>query len=122
MNVKILRLKNGDDIICDMEYDDGVYYCNMPMSIWMEHNSKMPKLCMDHWLPVQVIEDNAVTLLEDDILCTMLPNNQLTEYYMNQIDEFNSVLRAKEEADKMSDDEIIDTIMALQEGSGATFH
>jgi hypothetical protein len=122
MNVRILRLKNGDDIICDMEKDGDTYYINSPMLIWMENNGKVPKLCMDHWLPIQVVEDNAVTLTENDILTTMLPNSSLLEYYINTIDEMNSVLRAKEEADKMSDDDIIDTLLALQEGFGSTLH
>ena len=47
------------------------------------------------------------------------PKKELTH---DQIEEFNSVLRAKEEADNMSDQEIIDTIIAMQEGSGSTFH
>lgn len=122
MNIHILRLQNGDDIICDMEREGDTYYINNPMSIWMEHTGKMPKLCMDYWLPLQVIQDNSATLRIEDVLTTLIPNEQLTEYYLNTIDEMNSVLRAKEEADNMSDEEIIDTIMALQEGSGATFH
>lgn len=122
MNIKILRLKNGDDIICDMERDGDLYFINNPMEIWMEGNGKVPKLCMDHWFPLQVIVDNASTLSKDDVLLTLIPNEQLTEYYTNQIDELNSVLHTKDMADKMSDEELIDTIMAIQEGSGSTFH
>ena len=51
-SVFFFRLKNGDDIICDMEQDDGTYFVNSPMIIWMENNGNKPKLCMDHWLPI----------------------------------------------------------------------
>ena len=44
MNVKILRLKNGDDIICDLEKDGDTYYINAPMTIWMDGPTNVPKL------------------------------------------------------------------------------
>ena len=122
MTIKILRLKSGDDIICEVDSNPDVYYVNSPMVVWMENNGKVPKLCMDHWLPVQVIDDNSVVLRTEDVLTEFYPNEQLTEYYINTIKEFNSVLDAKEKADNMSDEEIIETIMALQEGTGSTFH
>lgn len=122
MNVRILRLKTGDDIICDMERDGDSYYINHPMNIWMENNGKMPKLCMDYWLPIQVIEDTSVTLKEEDVLTTMIPNSELLEYYLNTIDEMNSVLRAKEIANEMTDEEVIEAIFAIQEQSGSTIH
>lgn len=122
MNVRILRLQNGDDIICDMERDGDKYYINHPMNIWMENNGKMPKLCMDYWLPIQVIQDTSVTLKENDVLTTMIPNSELLEYYLNTIDEMNSVLRAKEIANQMTDEEVIEAIFAIQEQSGSTIH
>ena len=122
MSIRILRLKTGDDIIAEIDCNSDVYYVNSPMVIWMDQNQKTPKLCMDHWLPVQVIDDNSVVLRTEDVLTEFYPNEQLAEYYINTIKEFNSVLDAKEKEDNMSDEEIIETIMALQEGTGSTFH
>lgn len=122
MSIRILRLKTGDDIIAEIDGNSDVYYVNSPMLIWMDQNQKTPKLCMDHWLPVQVVEENSVVLRTEDVLTEFYPNEQLEEYYINTVKEFNSVLDAKEMADRMSDEELIDTILAMQEGSGSTFH
>lgn len=122
MNIKILRLKNGDDIICDLEKDGNTYFVNDPMLIWMVSEGRKSKLSMDHWLPVEVIKDNFVTLKSEDILAEFYPNESLEEYYTHIIDEFNSVLHAKQMANEMSDEELIETIVALQEGNGSTIH
>lgn len=122
MNVKILRLKNGDDIICDLEKDGDTYYINAPMTIWMDGPTNVPKLCMDHWLPLPVIKDNFVTLKSEDIMTEFYPNEQLEEYYTHTIDQLNSVLRTKEMADQMNNDDLLETILAMEEGSGSTFH
>ena len=90
--------------------------------MWMESNGRKPKLCMDHWLPIQVVEDNCTTLSVSDVLCTRLPKAQLSEYYSNQILEVNSVLNAKDDAQRMSDEELIETILAIEDSNGATFH
>jgi hypothetical protein len=121
MSVKILRLKNGDDIIGDI-YEEDMVTIFSPMVMWMDGQSKQQRLLMDHYLPVQVIKENMITIKSENILGVLEPSDELVEYYHNSIDELNSVLHAKEVVSQMSDDEIIQSIVAMRELEEETIH
>lgn len=119
--IKILRLKNGDDIIGEIVEENNVTIIE-PMVIYIDYQSKLPKLAMEHWLPVQLIAENMITIPASEILGVMEPNDNLLEYYQNTIDQMNSVLRTKEIVDEMTDEEIVESIIAMRELQEETIH
>jgi hypothetical protein len=123
--IKIVRLKNGEDIV-------GQYTANginafdivEPMTVGVEYRGKEAGLVMRHWLPVQLVKKNEITLNESDILCVIEPDNEFVEYYMNTVEKIHDLLKAKNLVDEMSDEEI-DLIMNEFEdmdNNGYTLH
>lgn len=124
-NIKIVRLKNGEDIV-------GQYTANgvnsfdiiEPMTVGVEYRGREAGLVMRHWLPVQLIKQNEITLNGTDILCVIEPAADFIEYYMNTVEKIHDLLKAKNLVDEMSDEEI-DLIMNEFEdmnNNGYTLH
>lgn len=101
--VKILRLKNGEDIIglCDIS-DNFVKIIN-PFLIAIEINVKSLKqiLVLQHWLPVNLVAENSASVLTEDIMLILNPKKSIEEYYLNMTSD-NSDL-SKEDIQKLLD-------------------
>ena len=121
-NIKIVRLRNGEDIIGSLA---NVCNGNMdiiePMSVAVEEGPHA-KLIMSHWLPVQLIKKNEITLKEQDILTVFEPNDDFCEYYLHTVERIKDLLKAKNIADKMTDDEIEEVMDALEDSKGHSLH
>lgn len=112
--VKMIRLKNGEDIIAQVS-DDGICYQIFDaMSVAVEYKGKATGIAMTYWLPVQLIKNQPVDLQYADILTTMDPNDALIEYYESTVERFHELLHAKEVADSMSDEELQDAFESMQ--------
>ena len=87
-DVKILRLKNGDDIICLCEVFKDCVKVENPYLIAIEVNVKTLKqvLVLQHWLPINLIEENSTIVLESDIMLRLNPKKDIEEYFLNMID------------------------------------
>ena len=67
--IKILRLVTGEDIICKyLKLEKQLYYVIDPMTLVIRYKSGESTILMQHWLPVEVLEKNEVTLQDRDIL------------------------------------------------------
>lgn len=112
--VKMIRLKNGEDIIAQVS-DDGICYQIFDaMSVAVEYKGKVTGIAMTYWLPVQLIKNQPVDLQYADILTTMDPNDDLLEYYEGTVERFHELLHAKEVAESMSDEELQDAFESMQ--------
>ena len=124
--IKIVRLQTGEDIIGNMTdlYDTGSYIIEEPMSVDIEYRNKEAGLMMHHWLPVQLISKNEITLKEKDVLCILEPNDEFCEYYLNTVEKIKDLLEAKNLVDSLDDDEVNDIMDALGEldSKGTTLH
>jgi hypothetical protein len=111
--IKILRLKDGEDLISYVEdYGTGEVLLRSPMMVMVKHDNKSGKqtVLMDHWLPTYIILKNEVILKTTEILCTMDSSPALNEYYENAIsaiETFNS------DADASSDEELTQEEMTM---------
>jgi hypothetical protein len=120
-NIKIVRLTTGEDIICNIENNSGNSSFKMiePMSVGIHESRNQMGLVMRHWLPVQLIKKNEVTIVAKDILTVFEPNEDLKEYYLNTVEKIANLLKAKNVADELTEDEanhIMEAISELQEG------
>ena len=124
--IKILRLSNGEDIIGNFTdlYDTGRYIVEEPMSVDIENRGKESGLMMHHWLTVQLLTKNEITLKEKDVLCVLEPNDEFCEYYENTVVKIRELLKAKNLVDSLDDDEVNDIMDAFEEMEldGVTLH
>jgi hypothetical protein len=124
--IKIVRLQNGEDIIGNITdlYDTGSYIVEEPMTVDIEYRGKEAGLAMHHWLPVQLIKKNEITLGNKDVLCILEPNDEFTEYYLNTVEKIKELLAAKNLVDSYNDEEIDEIMEAFEDmkHNGDTLH
>jgi len=121
-DIRIVRLKSGEDIIGSICTKDEFIEMAEPMTVDIVHNRGENGLVMSHWLPVQLIKKNEIILNKNDILTTFEPNDEFCEYYSNTVRKIASLLKAKEIADKLTEEEAEGIMEALEQGDGETIH
>ena len=105
--IKILRLKSGEDIIGSIMANEETYDVLDPMTVDVEvRGSNAGHLIMGNWLPVQLIKHNIATINLEDVLTLLEPQDHFVEYYVNTVEKLRNIIKAKEEAEKMTDEEI----------------
>ena len=121
--IKIVRLKNGEDIIGNLsDNTNGDYEISEPMSVSLVQKGHESGLVMSHWLPVQLIKKNEIKINSRDVLTMFEPNDEFAEYYTNTVEKIKNLLKAKNVADSMTDEEIEDIMDAIDDGEGQTLH
>jgi hypothetical protein len=120
--IKIVRLKNGEDIIGNLNLINDEYEIMEPMSVNVVMKGQESGLVMSHWLPVQLIKKNEIKINSRDVLTMFEPNDEFAEYYINTVEKIKDLLKAKNLADSMTDEEIEDIMDALEDGDGQTLH
>ena len=120
--IKIVRLKNGEDIIGTLNMINDEYEITEPMSVNVVMKGQESGLVMSHWLPVQLIKKNEIKINTRDVLTVIEPNDEFAEYYTNTVEKIKQLLKAKNLADEMTDEEIEDIMDAMESGDGQTLH
>ena len=85
LNIKVVRLQSGEDIIADVITDDDITILNNPMVVMIRRSTTGSVMMMVPWLPVEVISDNIATLNNSEIVTETNPKNSLIEYYLNAV-------------------------------------
>jgi hypothetical protein len=125
MEIKILRLKNGEDIVGNISLNDnGMYDIMEPMTVDVDYRGKEAGLIMQHWLPVQLLKKNQTVISQNDVLCLIEPADEFCEYYSNTVKKIREILKAKNLVDELSDEELNDVMDAFEElrDDGFTLH
>lgn len=105
--IKIVRLKNGEDIIGDVTANGIQYYdVDEPMAFEVDYRGDHSGLVMRHWLPVQLLKKNHIQLNVHDVLCVLEPDEEFSEYYVNTVEKIKRLLEAKNSVNNMSEEEI----------------
>jgi hypothetical protein len=123
-NIKIVRLKNGEDIVGQLYDIEDSYDVIEPMTVDVEYRGKEAGLVMRHYLPIQLVKHNEVTIKQSDVLCIMEPSEDFAEYYVNTVEKIHNLLKARNLVDELDDDEVNDIMDALEEleQNGNTLH
>jgi len=85
LNIKVVRLQSGEDIIADIIADENTTVLNSPMVIVIRRGPTGSVMMMVPWLPVEVISDNMAILNNSEIVTETSPKDSLIEYYLNAI-------------------------------------
>lgn len=104
MAVKILRLQDGLDIICEHKNVSGINFIKNPMVVYLDYESEEPDLVMQHWIPNELVKNNETTISDIDILCAFEPTEALEEYYTLNMEVFNKMEQKRNYADEHKDD------------------
>ena len=104
MSVKILRLQDGLDIICEHKNVSGINFIKNPMVVFLDYESEQPDLVMQHWIPYELVKNNETTISDNDILCAFEPNDTLEEYYTSNMDIFNKSNQKRNYMEEHKDD------------------
>lgn len=110
--LKILRLRDGEDIIAYVEdYGKGQIVLRSPMMVMIKHDPRNGKqtVLMDHWLPINIIQENEATINEHEILCSFDPTADISEYYIqaiSAIDQYNLNSTQSSNDDELTEQEI----------------
>ena len=106
-NIKIVKLRNGEDLVGTLTSTDiGNYRLEEPMSFEIDFRHNSSGLIMRHWLPVQLVKKNEIELTQKDILAILEPADDFCEYYWNTVEKIKDLLKAKTLVYEMSDEEI----------------
>lgn len=110
MAIKIVRFKDGLDVICDCKYTkNDMVEITDPMLFEI----RSVNLILQCWLPMAVIKDNKVEIEPENILCTMEPTDDFQEYYSS------TIIKLKEASKKEKEEEIRDEILSAFEEKGS---
>lgn len=116
LQIKILRLNTGEDIVgsCLMDDEHGCVSIENPMKVFIKRASPplgQTALYMMPWLPLEIIEDNLATINYDDIITVVDPKKSFVEYYNNAVEEYEAQRKAQEGEEEKEEEEIDDETM-----------
>ena len=123
MTIKIVRFKDGLDVITNLYYglgmDDrpnGDVELTNPMMFEVRNSN----LVMQHWLPLSIMKGEKVTIRKEEILCTFEPNDEFAEYYDNTVREMRKAVRESEKDPEMSD--MLEALAEINSTKGLVIH
>jgi len=100
IQVKIIRLNTGEDIMGSVLMDDKHRYVSIenPMRVILKRQAdkNQTMLLMAPWLPVELLIDNFATIDYRNIVTVVDPKPSFSEYYTNTVVQFNEKLNAQE--------------------------
>lgn len=115
-NVRIVRLKSGEDILCNLLINDDKVLVNLmePMLLEYETYGDTQHLCISNWLPVALIKENKSVIPVTEVLCVMHPNEELIDYYNDTLAKMNSALVVKPMED-LNEEEMAQMMEVMEE-------
>jgi hypothetical protein len=123
---QIIKLQNGTDLIANVAMNNAEeYVLEEPMEFNIDIRGRGESgLIMRHWLPVQLLKKNSISIKTKDVLSVMEPEDEFCEYYLNTVYKIKELLKAKSLVDDMDDDEIQEMIDEFEDlrNDGDTIH
>lgn len=115
-NVRIVRLKSGEDILCNLLINDDKVLVNLmePMVIEYETFGDTQHLMIANWLPVSLVKENKSVIPVTEVLCVMHPTDELIEYYNQTIKKMNSALVVKP-MEELNEEEMTQMMEVMEE-------
>lgn len=108
-NIKIVRLKTGEDVIADIAVEEFTMKIMNPMNVIFKRlPTGKAMMMMIPWIPMEIVEYNYTEIHNEDVLSVFEPKQALIAYYKHSIEDLYK--RAEEESSDienslMSDEE-----------------
>jgi hypothetical protein len=113
--IKILRLKDGEDIITAYHIDEksNVVVMDNPMTIFFKRMGMGKSIVMmNPWLPLEIVEQNIAKIYANEIMTIIEPKQSLVQYYLQSVKESKEMVEMNS---KMIDEALLN--MADEEES-----
>lgn len=122
--VKIIRLKTGEDIIAEVIHNNHQYTLIDPMRMNIRRDARTDAnlLGLDMWLPFQLIESNMAVLWENDVLTTMTPTQDIIDYYFSMLAQAIETYSAHKNLQEISTSDMSDMLEAMIESDSSVLH
>jgi hypothetical protein len=122
--IKIVRMKDGFDIITSIDLVRGEYLVKNPMVVDLHYRkgSAKPELVMTNWLPVPILIENEASISTDTVVCLMEPNATLKEYYENLVSRSAEYLTSESMEDTDEVQELAEAMLELETSKGISIH
>jgi hypothetical protein len=117
--VLFLRLKNGEDLITEVQELDKTYILMNPCKILYLKGSKTGYLSISlmQWVFARICSDQTFEIEKNEVLFKTIPEDTLTEHYWNSVDHFlNMESKDKVEYDSMTESYDEEPPMTTEEG------
>ena len=122
-DVKILRMQNGEDIICIFHKisTESFLICD-PMVLIVKFKGKDSSVLMEHWLPIEIVKSNEVVVNPRDIITMFDPKESLAEYYNNLVEKLHRAIDRTKKMTHAEIDELDDVLEAMEESKFYSLH
>jgi len=113
-DIRIVRLKDSTDIVASIEFKEDYVILYDPLLMTIQHfRGNQGQLLLINWLPHSLITENIASLKTDDILMTMIPNDEMLDHYLDTVEKSKS-LKVKSMED-LSDEEMANMMEVMEE-------
>jgi hypothetical protein len=92
-NIKILRFKDGLDVICKVTEESII---SLDIEDPMMFEVRNSNLMIQQWLPIATTKTNKVSIRQSDILFKIEPNENFKEYYEGLVSKINDVVESND--------------------------
>lgn len=93
--IKILRLKDGEDIIASYHLDEktNIVVLSNPMVLFFKRlGMGKSVVIMNPWLPLELVQENSAKILINEIMTVFEPKKSLIEYYLTSVKESSELI------------------------------
>lgn len=125
MTVEIVRFKDGLDVITQLDYkqdDHGRMNGYAELTNPMMFEIRNQNLVMENWLPLAIMKNKTVVISNAEILCTMEPNEDFAEYYVNAVKQMNRTLNEVKNKDAEDIQDMLEALAELETSNGIKIH
>jgi len=119
--IKILRLKTGEEIIGYVsEIDDMKVNVRYPMAVDIMSLKGVQSFTISSWLPHQMYKNNDINLWTNDIMFVADATDEFLEYYFKMVDKLEKYILAGEIMDNMEEEQ--ELMEAIEEKELSVVH
>lgn len=119
MEVKIIRLKTGEDIV-GYVYDmcESKFTINNPMLIDVDIDMKSGQqaFVIKSWIPHQLYKNKEVSIWTNDTLFISEASDVFVEYYEKMVKKIDQFILAEQFRDELDDDEMFQAMNEMDSG------
>ncbi len=117
--ILFLRLKNGEDLIAEVQEMDKTYILMNPCKVLYLKGSKTGYLSISlmQWVFARICSDQTFEIEKSEVLFKTFPEDTLIEHYWNSVDHFlNMESKDKVEYESMTESYEEESPMTTEEG------
>ena len=115
-DIKIVRLKTGDDIIGYVsEINDSKINIRYPMIVGIQEQGSHDAYTIQSWLPHQLFLNNEVNIWTNDILFISDSTDMFIDYFNQMVLKLERVITSNEIMDYLEEEEVMTEALVEKE-------